>query len=106
MGNSTFIGFAGPVTNLAVGSSRNLLPSDNGRILEMTADELTLTFVTGLQDNFTCTIIPHTTTYFDPGAGTTANGGTDTLTRSNTSNVAFSVMVRASDPTAALVTGY
>lgn len=106
MANSSFTGFAGLAQPATVGSSRNLTADDNGRLLQVTADDITLTIPAGIPAPFFCLIYPNTTTSIAVSGGATINGGTTTLVRSSTSTPTFGIMSLPSAANSYHVQGY
>ena len=109
-------GYRNPVTQadedgvggstIAVASSRALVPSDNGNVLEMTAAGLTLTVNAGaLPAGFACGVIPNGTTSIAAGVGVLLNGAGTTLTRADSANVTFGIAARTSANNSYVVNG-
>ena len=90
-----------------VAVSRELVPSDDGQILEVTVSDVTLTVpASGLAASFGCAVTTLTGTVFVASGGVVKlNGATTTLARASIRNPMFAIMRRASESNGYTVTG-
>lgn len=90
---------------VAVPSSRALTDADNGKTLECTAADLTLTVPISLGAHFGAAVIPNGTTSVASSGGALLNGATSTLTRAAASNAIFGIVARISVADSYVVSG-
>lgn len=93
----SLVGQAGESADVvSVATSRSITASDDGKILDVTADGVTLTVPnSGLDANFACGVIPTGTTTVASAGTALINGATTSITRTATNNKAFCIQARS-----------
>jgi hypothetical protein len=100
--------YSATATAKTVDASRELTWEDNNCVLELSADEITLTIpATGLQNSFACLVENSgaVTSYTQPASGVTANGDTDAVARSRVTNGMYLIRRVVRNPSDYTVTG-
>ena len=79
---------------VSVGTSRSLTAADDGCVIDVTANGVTLTVPVSLPTSFACIVLPTGTTSVASSGGTLLNGATSTIAREAGGNASFAILPR------------